>query len=106
LIALEVRELRSILYWRAHCAADRLLGYPSFVVSDDVGTEYDVLPTSSNGGGGEFSGELWVSPIPSDAGRLVVEISSFGGDFEDFHHPLMPQYEAISGPWRFEISLA
>jgi hypothetical protein len=105
LIALEIREGRSILHWCAQCNQDVILGAPSVRVADDLGTPYEVLPASSGGSGGEFRGQVWIAPSPPDgASHLVVEVTTLGSGVWGL--PGLPDREAITGPWEFEIDLA
>jgi hypothetical protein len=46
LIALEIRDVGAVLYWKAQPVGEYVLGGPDFVVTDDVGTVYTfLLPT-------------------------------------------------------------
>src|SRR5664279_766917 len=49
LIALEIREAGCVLYWKAHTDAERPLGDPQFVVSDDAKTQYSAHPAGWTG---------------------------------------------------------
>jgi hypothetical protein len=53
-------------------------GYPSFVLNDDVGTEYTNAGQLAGGGAAGYRGEVYFTPsVPPDATSLTVT----GGDW-------------------------
>jgi hypothetical protein len=104
LIALEVREAGSMLYWRTETETEGWLSPGDPVVRDDLGTTYRVRMASAGGGPRETRATTWVEPrLPESASSLTIEF-----------HPGwatagLPQLEApvesIDGEWSFEVEL-
>jgi hypothetical protein len=107
LIALEIRETASHLYWRTATDQDRNLGSADLAVTDDVGTHYDVFPVMSSGSWREAQGETMIEPSPPGSASVVtIEVRSFG--LPEWQAP-PPSFglpvEEIEGSWRFRVSL-
>ena len=101
LIALEIREAGCVLYWKAHTDAERPLGDPQFVVSDDAKTQYSAHPAGWTGSGREMKGEALVVPGPPDeATTMRVELTGFAAR----RFPPLGS-EDVPGAWRFEFAL-
>ncbi len=99
LIALEVRDAGSILYWKARPDPGRPLGEPRLTVRDAAGTEYVARPAGASSTVHEAKGEILITPAPPDAAILLVEVTGFAeGRFPS-------QADAWPGSWRFEIHL-
>jgi hypothetical protein len=100
LIALEIRDAGSILYWKARPDPERLLGEPRLTIRDSAGTEYLALPAGASSSVRETKGEVVITPGPPDATSLFVEVTGFA-------EPRFPgQATDLPGSWKFEISLS
>jgi hypothetical protein len=71
LIAVEVRRLGAILYWKAYKLQEGLLGDAQVSVSDDQGRSYKVSPMSSGGDDYQWKGETGIRPIPESQLRRL-----------------------------------
>lgn len=100
LIALEVREVGALLYWKAYPAVRRMLGEINVTVSDDRGTEYTTLPAGGGGGDQQVQGELSVIPAPPPDARIRVQVRGFGAFGAPFP---MPIQTPVEGNWEFEF---
>jgi hypothetical protein len=99
LIALEIRDAGSILYWKARPDPGRLLGEPRLTVRDSAGTEYVARPAGASSTEREMKGEIVITPGPPDAAILFVEVTGFAeGRFPGLAAEL-------PGSWKFEIPL-
>jgi hypothetical protein len=104
MIAIEVRQLGAILYWKAYRLQEGPVGDAQISVSDDQGRSYDVSPMSSEGGDYQWKGETSISPSPApNVRRLQVEITAFEGFGHGF--PGAPSTPAVVGHWAFELDL-
>jgi hypothetical protein len=99
LIALEIRDAGSILYWKARPDPERALGQPRLTVRDTAGTDYVVRPAGASSTERETKGEIVIMPGPPEAAVLHVEVTGF----EERRFP-WPAAE-WPGSWRFEIPL-
>ena len=114
LIALEIREVGAILYWKAYSSAEQMLGNPVIEVSDEVGGEYAVFSGSAGGGGYEWKGETNITPAPQPhAGTLRVTVhwfEAFGHDIPEFAKQVADlarfgKPSPVEGPWVFEFAV-
>jgi hypothetical protein len=99
LIALEIRDAGSILYWKARPDPERPLGQPRLTVRDAAGTDYVVRPAGASSTEREAKGEILITPAPPEAAVLLVEVTGF----EERRSP-WPAAE-WPGSWQFEIPL-
>lgn len=112
LIALELRDTMAVLSYRSHGPDDVMDGPPSASISDDLGTQYDVLPARWQGGSQDGGGEVWLTPCPPDTATMLrVEMAAVEGP--GWHFPPLSLRESqplaasqgVTGPWRFEVAL-
>lgn len=106
LIALEVRTVGAVLYWKAFTAEDRWLGDPVIDLTDEKGGQYQLQPASGGGSGRQSHGQIVISPAPPEKGTLLVTISAFGG-FSGLR-PGFPSFAPTAlaeGRWVFEFPL-
>jgi hypothetical protein len=102
LIALEIRDAGSVLYWRAHPEAPQMLGQLRCTARDDAGTTYEALPVSWSSHERESHGEIALTPgPPSEATTMQIEVSGF----------VVPGQRRVGvgevrGSWMFECSIA
>src|SRR6266540_456996 len=71
LTALEVRAAGAVLYWRAITPADQSFALPQFVVTDDLGTRYEVFVARWVSLDGLSRGEAAVVPRPTESAATV-----------------------------------
>ncbi len=104
LIAMEIRELGAILYWKAYTFEEGLLGEPVVTMSDDRGRSYTSLPMGGGGGGYRWKGETGIQPAPDTEARMLqVSIHGFEGFPPGF--PGVPSTSGVDGHWAFELDL-
>ncbi len=99
LIALEIRDGGSILYWKARPDPGRLLGEPRLTVRDAAGTEFVAQPAGASSTEREAKGEVLITPGSPDAAILLVEVTGFAE--RRFPEPVAE----LRGSWQFEIHL-
>jgi hypothetical protein len=105
LIAMEVRQLGAILYWKAYTFKEGLLGDALVSVTDDQGRSYKVSPMRSGGGDYQWSGETAIRPAPdAHVQTLRVSIEAFEGFGQQF--PDAPSSPPVEGHWAFEVDIA
>jgi hypothetical protein len=104
LIALELRSAGAILYWKAYTNEPVFLGLAVVAMTDESGTEFEVLPASGGGGENVWSGRSNVTPRPKDGTSVRIE---FGGFDERDRHPQFKSLPpAISGAHAvFEVNI-
>jgi len=100
LIALEIRDAGSILYWKARPDPERPLSQPRLTVRDTAGADYVARPAGASSTEREAKGEILITPAPPEAAVLIVEVTAF----EERRFP----WQAAEWPgfWQFEISLS
>ena len=104
LIALEVRAIGAILFWKAYPSVDRMLGDPIISVDDEFRTDYQIISVGGGGTGRVWRGEAHIIPSPSlTTRRFSVEVRAFEG-FGDGIPGLAPSGMS-QGPWRFEFAI-
>ena len=100
LIALEIRDAGSVLYWKARPDPERPLGQPRLTVRDTAGTDYVARPAGASSSEREAKGEILITPAPPEAAVLIVEVTAF----EERRFPW--QAAEWPGSWQFEIRLS
>ena len=104
LLAIEVRELGAILYWRARSSREVLLLSAKVSMSDDRGTPYRVTEAGGGGDGHTWQGQTFALPAPPRRARLGVVLESFGPSADMPLPPHLPT-ERVPGPWSFEVEV-
>jgi hypothetical protein len=99
LIALEIRDAGSILYWKARADPERPLGEPRLTVRDTAGADYVARPAGASSTEREAKGEILITPAPPEAAVLIVEVTAF----EERRFPW--QAAEWPGSWQFEITI-
>jgi Clp amino terminal domain, pathogenicity island component len=99
LIALEIRDAGSILYWKARADPERPLGQPRLTVRDTAGADYVARPAGASSTEREAKGEILITPAPPQAAVLIVEVTAF----EERRFPW--QAAERPGSWQFQITI-
>ncbi|MGZ8475863.1 MAG: hypothetical protein ACXWWQ_06525 [Candidatus Limnocylindria bacterium] len=109
-LALELRGRGGAITLRAHgrsfASGPGLLEWPTLSISDDLGTEYVVMPAGGGGGEDSMQFELRFAPAPPAATRtLDVAIVEFSPTTWPFGRATESAVEGQSAPWRVTVDL-